>query len=65
MRVIAGSKGGRKLLDNKFEHIRPTADLVKQAMFNKIAFDIEGSVVLDLFCATGALGIEALSRCVE
>lgn len=62
MRVIAGSKGGRKLLDNKFEHIRPTADLVKQAMFNKIAFDIEGSVVLDLFCGTGALGVEALSR---
>lgn len=62
MRVISGSLGGRKLLDNKYDHIRPTADIVKQAIFNKISFIIKDSIVLDLFCGTGALGIEALSR---
>ena len=62
MRVTAGKFKGRNLIDNKYEHIRPTADMVKQAIFNKLAFDLPGSRVLDLFCGTGALGIEALSR---
>lgn len=62
MRVTAGKFKGRNLIDNKYEHIRPTADIVKQAIFNKLAFDLPGSRVLDLFCGTGALGIEALSR---
>lgn len=62
MKVVAGKYKGRVLLENKFEHIRPTADMVKQALFNKLAFVIEDAVVLDLFCGTGAIGIEALSR---
>ena len=65
MRVTAGKYKGRKLIDRPFEHIRPTADMVKQAVFNKLAFDISGAKVLDLFCGTGALGIEALSRGAE
>lgn len=62
MRVTAGRFKGRKLIDRPFEHIRPTADMVKQAVFNKIHFSLPDARVLDLFCGTGALGIEALSR---
>ena len=62
MRVITGSARGRKLKTPKNEDIRPTADNVKEAMFNIVQFDIEGRRVLDLFAGTGQLGIEALSR---
>lgn len=62
MRVTAGKFRGRKLIDRPMEHLRPTADLVKQAVFNKLAFSISGGRVLDLFCGTGAIGIEAISR---
>ncbi len=62
MRVVAGSKRGKRLLENNFEHIRPTTDKVKQALFTKLQFFVEGKRVLDMFCGTGALGIEALSR---
>ncbi len=62
MRVTAGKFKGRVLIENKFAHIRPTADIVKQAIFNKLNFILPNSKVLDLFCGTGALGIEAISR---
>ena len=62
MRVTSGKFKGRKLLDNKFDHIRPTADMVKQALFNKLGQKIAGSAFLDLFCGSGAIGIEAISR---
>ena len=62
MRIIAGKFKGKPLKELKFEHIRPTGDKVKQALFTKLQFEIEGARVLDLFCGTGALGIEAISR---
>ena len=62
MRVDSGKFKGRKLIENKFEHIRPTTDKVRQALFTKLQFFLPESKVLDLFCGTGALGIEALSR---
>ncbi len=62
MKVTAGKFKGRPLIENKFNHIRPTADVVKQALFNKICFDLPGAKVLDLCAGTGALGIEAISR---
>ena len=62
MRVITGIAGGRKLKSPEGEAVRPTADHVKQAMFNILQFDLEGRRVLDLFGGTGQLGIEALSR---
>lgn len=62
MRVDAGKFKGRRLLENKFEHIRPTTDKVRQALFTKLQFFIPEKRVLDLFCGTGAMGIEALSR---
>ena len=62
MRVISGTARGRKLNQPGGYDIRPTSDLVKEAIFNIIQFDVEGRRVLDLFAGTGQLGIEALSR---
>ncbi len=42
--------------------VRPTADRVREAIFNILSFRVQDAVVLDLFAGTGALGIEALSR---
>lgn len=61
MRVIGGKYGGQNLVSFKADHIRPTTDRVKESLFN-ILPDLEGADVVDLFCGTGNLGIEALSR---
>ncbi len=62
MRVIAGIAKGRKLKTPQGMNVRPTADSVKEAVFNIIRDDIMGRRVLDLFAGSGQLGIEALSR---
>ena len=62
MRVISGTAGGRQLKSLPGDAVRPTADHVKEALFNILQFDLEGRRVLDLFGGTGQLGIEALSR---
>lgn len=46
----------------KGNDVRPTADRVKESLFNILARQIEGAEVLDIFCGSGALGIECLSR---
>ena len=62
MRVITGSARGRKLQTLEGESVRPTTDMVKEAMFSIIHFDAPDAHVLDMFCGCGQLGIEALSR---
>lgn len=64
MRVISGSAGGRKLVVPDGTLTRPTADRVKEAIFNSLfSLDVlDGASVLDLFAGSGSLGIEALSR---
>ena len=62
MRVITGTARGRKLIAPEGLDVRPTKDSVKEAIFSAIQFEIEGSVVLDLFSGSGQLGIEAVSR---
>lgn len=62
LRVISGSARGKKLISMEGLDVRPTLDRVKESVFNMIAFDISDASVLDLFCGSGALGIEALSR---
>jgi 16S rRNA (guanine966-N2)-methyltransferase len=62
MRVITGSARGRVLLTVDGTDVRPTAAKVKEAVFSAIQFEIEGARVLDLFCGSGQMGIEALSR---
>lgn len=62
MRVISGTARGRRLQEPKDQSVRPTTDMVKEAIFNIVQFDVPGRRVLDLFAGTGQLGIEALSR---
>jgi len=64
MRIVSGSAGGLHLKVPKGHKLRPTADQVKEAIFNILAsrFLLTDITVLDLFAGTGALGIEALSR---
>ncbi len=62
MRVIAGAYKGRRLTAPSGMATRPTADRIKESIFNILAGDIIKKRVLDLFAGTGALGIEALSR---
>ena len=62
MRIITGSARGRRLLTLEGEHVRPTTERVKEALFSILQFQIEGRRVLDLFAGSGQLGLEALSR---
>lgn len=62
MRVITGSARGRRLITLEGLDVRPTSDMVKEAMFSIVQFELEGAMVLDLFAGSGQLGIEALSR---
>jgi 16S rRNA (guanine966-N2)-methyltransferase len=71
MRIVAGKFRGRKLEAPPGETVRPTSDRAREALFNVLVHGryragggsaVEGAVVLDAFCGTGALGLEALSR---
>lgn len=71
MRIISGTAGGRILKVPKGHGVRPTPDLVRQAIFNSLGSRVTNARVLELFGGTGALGLECLSRgaceaiCVE
>src|SRR3954452_16361804 len=69
MRIVAGAWRGRSLVAPPGMETRPTADRVRQALFDMLMHApwggrtvIEGARVLDVFAGTGALGLEALSR---
>ena len=62
MRIIGGKFKGKKLVSLTGNATRPTADRVRESIFNIMASDIENAAVLDLFAGTGALGLESLSR---
>jgi 16S rRNA (guanine966-N2)-methyltransferase len=66
MRVVGGSLRGRTIAAPKSQAIRPTADRLRESLFNILMHaygdPVSGARVLDLFAGTGALGIEALSR---
>jgi 16S rRNA (guanine966-N2)-methyltransferase len=71
MRIIGGAAAGTILKAPRGFEVRPTPDLVRQAVFNSLAPRISGAGVLELFGGTGALSLECLSRgavhavCVE
>jgi 16S rRNA (guanine966-N2)-methyltransferase len=62
MRVIAGELKGQRLVAPKGWKVRPTSDRVREAIFSALGERVTGARVLDLYCGTGALAIEALSR---
>ena len=69
MRIVAGAWRGRSLLAPSGQTTRPTADRVRQALFDMLLHapwggrdGLEGARVLDAFAGTGGLGLEALSR---
>jgi 16S rRNA (guanine(966)-N(2))-methyltransferase RsmD len=62
MRVIAGELKGQLLVAPRGWKVRPTSDRVREATFSALGERVLGARVLDLYCGTGALAIEALSR---
>jgi 16S rRNA (guanine966-N2)-methyltransferase len=65
MRVIAGELKGQRLVAPRGWKVRPTSDRVREAIFSALGERVVGAQVLDLYCGTGALAIEALSRGAE
>jgi 16S rRNA (guanine966-N2)-methyltransferase len=66
MRIVGGRLGGRTLASPRSQAIRPTADRLRESLFNILVHaygdPVTGARVLDLFAGTGALALEALSR---
>jgi len=62
MRIIAGKYKGRRLKFSKALNYRPTLDRVRESIFNILGYDLIDAIALDLFCGTGSLGLETLSR---
>jgi 16S rRNA (guanine966-N2)-methyltransferase len=62
MRVIAGEFRSRRIKSLPGRELRPTPDRLRETLFNIIAAEVPGSVFLDAYAGTGAVGIEALSR---
>jgi 16S rRNA (guanine966-N2)-methyltransferase len=65
MRIVGGTRRGRRLLPPRSAATRPTADRVRETLFNVLGQTFSGGDVLDLYAGTGALGLEALSRGAE
>lgn len=65
MRIVGGIYKGRSLVGFKGSDVRPTSDQTRESLFNILQFKIRGKSFLDLFCGTGAVGIEAKSRGAE
>jgi 16S rRNA (guanine966-N2)-methyltransferase len=64
MRVIGGRSRGRRLAAKLPRSVRPTSDRVRESIFDILGSQggVDGLSVVDLFCGSGALGVEALSR---
>ncbi len=62
IRIIGGEHRGRKLRFPGVKGLRPTADRVRETLFNWLQAQIPGASCLDLFAGSGAIGLEALSR---
>ena len=65
MRVISGKAKGRRLIAAKGGAVRPTADRIKESLFDILPRDFSDMEILELFAGTGNVSIEALSRGAE
>jgi len=61
-RIVAGTAKGRRLQVPRGDHVRPTTDRVKEAIFSSLQPWLVSAVVLDLYAGSGGLGLEAASR---
>lgn len=62
MRIIAGKYKGRQIHASKDQSIRPTTNKIKEYVFDLLGEFVENATVLDVFCGSGSLGLEAVSR---
>lgn len=65
MRIISGHLKSRTInVPKSVKNLRPTTDRARETLFNLLAsrFDLSGRLILDLFCGSGSLGLECLSR---
>ena len=62
LRIIGGEFRGKRLSSFRGVDLRPTTDRIRESIFDILSHQLPGSIVLDLFAGTGALGLEALSR---
>jgi 16S rRNA (guanine(966)-N(2))-methyltransferase RsmD len=63
MRIIGGKFRGRIIISpSENAKVRPTSDMVREAIFNVIRLEVPGALFLDLFAGSGAVGLEALSE---
>lgn len=62
MRIISGERRGKKLFAPEGDAVRPTADRVKEALFDILQFAVADCSFLDLFTGSGQVGLEAVSR---
>ena len=62
MRIIAGLYRGRRLKSLPGRHLRPTSDRLRETLFNVLQNEVPGSVFIDCYAGSGAVGLEALSR---
>ncbi|GAB4368435.1 MAG: 16S rRNA (guanine(966)-N(2))-methyltransferase RsmD [Acidobacteriota bacterium] len=65
MRIVGGALRGRRLAPPPRHGVRPTADPVREALFNLLGSTVAGRPFVDLAAGTGAVGLEALSRGAE
>ncbi len=62
MRIISGKYKGQQIYAARDQSIRPTTDRIKEFIFNVLSDFVLDALVLDLFCGSGSLGLEAISR---
>jgi 16S rRNA (guanine966-N2)-methyltransferase len=62
LRIVAGAFRGRKLTCNFGEDLRPTPQMVREALFSILGHSVPDRVFYDIFAGTGVIGLEALSR---
>jgi len=62
MRIVGGKYGSRPLRTLRGMALRPTSDRLRETLFNILGPAVEGSLFVDVYAGTGAVGIEALSR---
>ena len=65
LRITGGALRGRRIQTSKSNQTRPTTEIMRQAVFNKMQHSLPGCVFLDLYAGSGCMGIEALSRGAE